>query len=628
MQATPGRPDRPDRADRYDRPRFRQDLVAETVDDAGGRFIDVMDPDRGNIFRFYEVEYSLACGMDGERDVAGIVKWAQDELGLTPSQLEVRTVIATLGDLGFIDAGDAAAEPAPELAPGVVAAPAPAYPPTDVQLGSAGGGAPGGEPLPPAPQIALGEPGSTARRAAASADDVELGAPGARAARPTPVPAASDAFDGATEVSIDLADHIAVRPDDVKEAVRASKVMAAVDMPPGLFDSLEERAPVKPPTASRPPEPLRAPIKPATRPGPRSEPRIQALHVPSDSMPEARIEVTHEIPADPRIDTRVGKAPITKQSKAPVELPRQPGLTERSAAPPAPQARVSPVLLVILILAIVGAGGFVVWKYVLGSQEPDVEPRPPVAPAAVKPVAPSKPPPPPAPASKVVMAAPAPDDIKVGRAGQIETILADKTTVKAGDVIVKLVGDKPIEAEITGLTRDVKRIQDLIDAATRRRDAAQTAGNKAEDAKATAEIADRQKALTAKQGQLSTRTADLDKFLIQASTGGAFEPVAKPGQKVASDEVVARLVRDSLPSATFPVTDATPFATNASIEIAVGKGEQRVACTIADVQPDSVKVTCPADPAIAEGTDVTLRMPGTAPESPDAPKPAAPPLPR
>ena len=87
-------------------PRFRQDLVAEPIDDGGARFIDVMDPDSGNMFRFYEVEYSLACAMDGERDVAGIVQWAQEELGLTPTPAEVRTVIATLGDLGFIDGID------------------------------------------------------------------------------------------------------------------------------------------------------------------------------------------------------------------------------------------------------------------------------------------------------------------------------------------------------------------------------------------------------------------------------------------------------------------------------------------------------------------------------------------
>ncbi|MFL5291795.1 MAG: hypothetical protein ACJ79U_09790, partial [Myxococcales bacterium] len=89
-----------------DRPRFRQDLIAETIEHQGTRFIDLMAPEGGEVFRFYEVEYSLACAMDGDRDVAGIVRWAQDELGLTPTHQEVRSVITALGDMGFILAGD------------------------------------------------------------------------------------------------------------------------------------------------------------------------------------------------------------------------------------------------------------------------------------------------------------------------------------------------------------------------------------------------------------------------------------------------------------------------------------------------------------------------------------------
>jgi biotin carboxyl carrier protein len=219
------------------------------------------------------------------------------------------------------------------------------------------------------------------------------------------------------------------------------------------------------------------------------------------------------------------------------------------------------------------------------------------------------------------MDVPPPDDIKTTRAGQIETILADKTPVTAGQVIVRLVGDRPIEAELSALTRDEKKIEELIDAATKRRDAAQGAGNKAEEAKATAELTERQKTLTAKRSQLATRTTDLAKFLIQASSNGTLQQVAKQGQKVAADDVVARLERDAAPAATFAVTDATTFATNTSVELAVGKGEQHVTCTIADVQPDSIKVTCPAEPALSEGTAVTLKVPGTPAETPAPPMP-------
>src|SRR5438270_81599 len=93
-----------------DRPRFRQDLLAELIEEHGKRFIDVADPDNGTCYRFYEVEYSLACAMDGERDVPGILRWAQEELGLSAKPDEVKSVIETLGSLGFID--DSAAQPA------------------------------------------------------------------------------------------------------------------------------------------------------------------------------------------------------------------------------------------------------------------------------------------------------------------------------------------------------------------------------------------------------------------------------------------------------------------------------------------------------------------------------------
>jgi hypothetical protein len=354
-------------------------------------------------------------------------------------------------------------------------------------------------------------------------------------------------------------------------------------------------------------------------------------------MPEAKMEVTvTREPGDPRaqndarVDSKVGKPPLARTAdsrvgKAPVELPRPPAQTERSAQPVAPSSRVSPALLVVLIVALLGAGAFIAWKYVLSSQDTETGSTPVPVTMPVKPAAPPAPPPPPAPASKVTMDPPAPDDVKTARAGQIETILADKTAVKAGDVVVKLVGDKPIEAEITALTRDEKRIQDLIDEATKRRDSAKDAGNKAAEAKATAEIAERQKGLTVKQSQLATRTTDLDKFLLHAAADGVVSPVAKPGQKVAADDVVVRLQRDPAPGATFAVTDATSFATNTTVELSVGKGEHRVTCTIADVQPDSIKVACPADPALTEGTDVTLKLPGAPAEVAEPPKAPAPP---
>lgn len=219
------------------------------------------------------------------------------------------------------------------------------------------------------------------------------------------------------------------------------------------------------------------------------------------------------------------------------------------------------------------------------------------------------------------MEAPAPDDIKTSHPGVIETILAENAPVKAGDVIVKLVGNKPIEAEIARITRDEKRAQNQIAAATKRRAAAQAAGNEDAETAAETELANRRKTLAAKQELLATKTTELDSFLIHAPSNGTFTPVSKLGKKIEADDVVGKLQREASAAATFKAADSRPFVANASIEVAIGKGEQQVTCTITEVQPGSVKVACPADPVLTEGTEVTLKVPAAGPEAVPAPAP-------
>ena len=55
----------------HSKPRFRNDLVAQQLEEEGVQYVDVTDPNSGSTFRFYDVEYSIACGMNGERDGAG-----------------------------------------------------------------------------------------------------------------------------------------------------------------------------------------------------------------------------------------------------------------------------------------------------------------------------------------------------------------------------------------------------------------------------------------------------------------------------------------------------------------------------------------------------------------------------
>jgi hypothetical protein len=283
-------------------------------------------------------------------------------------------------------------------------------------------------------------------------------------------------------------------------------------------------------------------------------------------------------------------------------------------------AREAAVAGTIAILGGAAALGYTVTQYATSGKS-DVQ-RETMTSAVDPPVKSVTPPPllpPPAPASKIVMEMPSADDVKSTGPGVIETI-QDEAVVKAGDVIVRFVGDKPLAAEIESITISEKRVQDQIDACIKWRDAAHAASNTAAEAAAETDIADRQKTMAVKQGLLATKTTELEKFLIHARSNGTFTPVSKPGQKVAANDVVARIQRGVTPVATFKVRDATPFVANASIEVTVGKDEQRVTCTIAEVQPDSVKVACPLiDPTAPwpEGTDVTLARPIPKPPSVD-----------
>ena len=619
-----------------------------------------MDPDSETIFRFYEVEYSLACGMDGERDVPGIVKWAQEELGLSPTPQEVRTVIATLGDLGFIATGEAAAEPpTAEPAPGVVVTPqAKPFAATELAQG----------PVGDVPRVA----GATARRPAQTPDDSALGVPGRASDRPTPrafeastpeITGASSAFaassmsgtsrapaapsapgvqGASSEVSIDLSDHIAVRPDDVKEAVRASKVLAAVEVPKDLLDAIEDRPaervsgsttfPKQPPTGTF--EPVPALGKPAdlARPAELARPAVSGkpaeIARPTEIPRPAEIPKPAEAtrPAEARVNAKPERPPLSRppndtgRARPPVELPEPP--VAKPVAPPAPSKRVSPVLIVLLILVVLGAGAFFVWKYVLEGQGTGAETSAKPAVQPVKPPPPAPPPPPPAPpAAKIGMEAPGPEEIKSTQPGVIDTIVADGTAVKMGDEIVKLGGYKPLEAAATSAAGSVSRLKAQIETLIKQRDAAQAAGNKAMETSAVADLEERQKALAGKEELLAGRKKELEKFVIRAQGNGTFTREAKPSARVAAEAVIGKLQREAIPTATFKVGDTKPFTAGASIELTVGKGEQHVTCTVAEVQPDSVKVACPADPALAEGTDVTLKAPGAAPEA--APAPAA-----
>ncbi len=615
-----------------DRPRFKQELVAEPIEDGGARFIDLMDPDSGNVFRFYEVEYALACAMDGERDVAGIVRWAQEELGLSPSPKEVQTVIATLGDLGYLDARPAAesvaparvAEPAPtaptvpakpaakadhkpeakveakqdeDLARGIVVgkqAAVPMPPVEEFELGASGGTAPAKhEPLPAAADVALGASGgSTAPRRPEpiAVEDIKLGASGSSG-----VPQKAD-------LSMDLSSDFALNPSDVKEAVRASKVMTAVEIPQDMLDALESKPEPKKPepkVEAKKPEPK---VEVKAEPPKKPEPKVEAKKksdAPTEKLPDPKAVGAAAEKLDAKV--KVGEPKKAGDSKKLEPKKATPVVVaeEKKAVPPAPKPGVSPALIVLLILAIIGAGVFLVWKYVLdkpatGDQTGEV--TPPTAPVKKEP-----PPPPPAPSAKLAIDTPAPVDIK-SFAGTIEWIEANDKIVKSGAVIAKLAGQAPIQAALDGLKKDSEKSGAAVDAAQKELEGAK---DDAAKGAAQAKLEAAKKAQDTKQAALTAKQADLDKFLVTSPFDGKLAVIAKKDAKVTEMEVIAKVTQDPSLAAVFTAPGGK-YVTGSPATLDLKGTDKKLTCSVADVQGDQVKVVCTADASIPPNADVTL----------------------
>jgi hypothetical protein len=556
-----------------DRPRFRQDLVAEPVEDGGTRFIDVMDPDSGSVYRFFDVEYSIACAMDGERDVPGLIQWSREELGLAPSPAEVRNVIATLGELGFID--HAGAKPAPSddmLRPGVVVGEKrPHTPVSDFELGNAGAAAnaPAAKPLPTS-NIELA-PGVTAGRpqpAAKQSHDIALGQP------------------GRSDVSTDLADQMNVGLDDVKAAVRASQVMKAVDVPPELAAELE--APKKEiPRARNTPPPM-----PVVKPPPGLDIAKPAVAAKPAEAPKPVAAKPVEAPkpvvvAKPAIEAHGATAPIAKAPD---------GKAASAKAPPAPETGTSRSLVVVLVIVAIAAIAFLAYRYFMSSDTASNEPVKPV------PVKPTPPPPPPIESEKMATSPEVTNDVKPQGSGTIETLVPDGA-VKSGAVIATFSGSKPIQTEVAALDKDVtKRLPAEIDQAQKDIDAANAASNKAQLATAQAKLADRQKALADKKAKLDARQADLDKLEIKAPNDGTIKATSKVGAKVTPNDAVFSLTQPAVRTVTFKKADGASTGTRV---VVVGKADSKhTSCITTSADPNAIMIQCPAD-AIAEGAEVT-----------------------
>ncbi len=600
------------------RPKFRHDhLMAEPLEDGGSKYIDVLDPDTGSMFRFHEIEFAIACGMDGQRDVAALISWAREELGLLPTAVEVRNVIARLGELGYLDVGAlareaaaaASAEPvsrpvekrpepaAPQkpaarrdddLAPGIVvgAKSIDALPPAaDVELGSAGAKERSSAITkePPVEDFALGAPGVAFAPEVPKlpVEDVALGAPGRNAAVPQQ-----------TDVSLDLSEQVGVGLDDVKEAVRASRVMSAVEVPKELLDAIAE-PPVKPePVVAKKPEPV------AKKPEPVVAKPEPVVAKPVVAKPEP-----------------VVAKPVEKPAEKPAIVAKQPPKPEKPAekhpVAPAPGSSNVTRLIVLFVLLLAAFGVYMVWKHVIqksnsdatktGTTETPVTPKPEPKPE------PKKPDP-----IKLAKSSAEARSFKADAANTTVEQVTTEKSVKKDQVVIWLKGGKaaqvPVELARIALEKAAKEVADLK---------AQPASPELDK-----KIADAEKRLVPKKEALDKAKEALDKVSIKAAADGEVTLNAKAG-KVAEGDVLFSLTPVPTLLATFPVTkpDVKP---DSLVYIAVKGSESKLTCKATKVDDKSTVVECPFD-ATSENAEVELV--GLAPDPIPQPKPIEQPKP-
>lgn len=673
------------------RPQFRQDLIAELVDDtgdSGARFIDVMDPQSGNVFRFFEVEYSLACAMDGERDVPGIVQWAKEELGLSPTTSEVQSVIDALRGLGYLEPVAAAApvevassaesasstapvakpvQPSKPTAPAQPARPVEPARPVDVVHASAAVEHARSVERPSAtstarseiehdrsatiPDLELGHASaqvSYADTAMSAAADIELGS-GIMAptrTRDTGMPMADDIAlgqPGRADVG-DLSNQVGVSVADVKEAVRASQMMPAVDpeaasieLPASRPSERPKTHPTRPqpaprvartsdrpkqPDADVPPEATRGeqPAPPPQYAEPQPAAMLARDRAPTavERFPERAVDSSSEPSPEAAPPSRPSRPDVSRASRQvpavhqPVHVAERSGARQDADAPRFPvdaptQPRVSRTALALLALLLVAGVGYVAYKVAL--KKPESQP----ASTAVVP-APSvaRPPePPPVEVRQLDTTAEETESIKPPTANSIESI--QEGVVKRGEVIVRFIGRKRIDIEISALQRDLeKRLQPELAAAQRDRQAAQAAGNAAKLAEAEKRLADRQKSVSDRQAKLAAKKAEVEKYLFRAPADGKVVAKAAAGAKVSPTDEIAQLIHAPLRTVTFKNASGEPKTRVLLVSHASGR---KLPCVVAKVDAAGTTIECPLDVAPA-GAEVTFGGIDTSP--PDA----------
>lgn len=608
-------------------PRFRTDLVTQPIETEGQRFVDVTDPDSGTTFRFYEVEYAIACAMNGNRDLSGLASWALEELGLETSSDELATVISTLGELGYLETETGAGDMtlgAPGGKPPVEAAAAP------IEAGDFDLGAPGKSPIAPsrpaptaAADISLGAPGAAAPAASAGAgaseesfeglldeeppttvrpapkrsaaamddeptrrrevvDEMDFGdlegitpppaevpspklrpitsAPMADDDGPTNLPPPAPGLEEVAElagpdVSVDLSEHLSIDAADVKEAVRQSQVMQAVDVPEELLAEIGEET-----------------AKPA--------PAAKAASSVPVVLPDERAQVSRPVAAAAAAEAEAEPAPVAAKGGS------------------------GTLLFLLFLLIVVGAGAayyFLVYKKKQenqGTTAGTTQPAPP-------PVKPTPPPPPPKPKATLEAAPAEQSDVVMPKAGAVSWMADDGAQVAKGDPVAKLKGIERYQRKFDEYVSRQEHYQRKLDKANEEMAAATTP-----EAKASAQRhidAATRKVEQKKQGQ-ADMTTKMAMMTLTAPVAGTVKQVAHEGGWIKEGDPVVQISGPAEVQATFALPAGRTVAPGDTVQVtSESPGAQGIDCQVASVEGSRATVRCPASDALTAGSQVILQ---------------------
>jgi hypothetical protein len=637
-----------------ERPRFRNDLVAQPLEEEGVRYVDVTDPASGSTFRFYDIEYSIACAMDGAKDLVGLAEWTRAELGIETSPEELSNVVATLADLGYLEAAHAATAPQASAATTR----------TDDIMPADVGGADGrglgdaataaevsaaydeamedttvrGGPDRAARGIAMPEAAAGAASTTLRTDDshAEISLVDDVARSPAPPPSPPRPAIGDSETSFEgLMDEDATKP--------AVKAASPTSQPVGgarAFQDDDEPTRIPAPAVEDDDEDVSVDLSAHLRVGKeevveavRSSRVMTVPELPKDLTDEtdevrsalaAAVSGAGPLPSEPRavaeahdpdateVPTKVRPEamplPPPPEPRAAIQLPRNPPgarpIAPTKQPPPAVAAgekkKSSSSVGLLLFLMVLLAGAVAVYFFrdkIFGGDEPtEVKTRPTTkkpGPATTRPVQP-KPSPVAPPPTAVLALQGGGVELTATAEGTVAWHIENGAEVQAGDVVAKLAGFQQAENALARAQKALAEHTERLQFYTEKQNAAK--------------VAEKQAWVDKDKADIAAAEAKLAQLVLKAPQAGTAQLLAGKGAKVTAGSPIVKIGGEPQLTASFTVGEAaSQYTPDAACSVAAkGARDKEYACSVVSVENGAVVVRLVSGAQAAEGDEVVL----------------------